>query len=181
MSDYSPRLTDSGISGNRLWYSDNPFYNIGYGLPNCTCYAWGRFWEIANGDSDKRPRLSLGNAEDWYNYNDGYDRGSTPALGSVVCFRDGPYSGNGHVAIVEEIDSEDGSIVTSNSAWDSTYFYTQRLYPPYYLPASGYVFQGFIYNPYAGDTPVPPQPTGGIKKILLASKLRYLRVRRGYM
>lgn len=170
MSDYSPRLNANGISGNRLWYSDNPFYNAGWGLPNCTCYAWGRFWEIGGGTSDHRPTLSLGNAEDWYNFNDGYDRGNSPALGAVICFRDGPYSGNGHVAVVEQIN-DDGSIITSNSAWDGAYFYTQRLEPPNYLPATGYIFQGFIYNPYAGDHPIPPGPGGNNFPIWMAKRL----------
>lgn len=37
---YVPRLTDTGIRNNFHWYSDNPFYQSGYGMPNCTCYAW---------------------------------------------------------------------------------------------------------------------------------------------
>lgn len=45
---YTPRLDDQGIMGNFHWYSDNPFYQSGYGMPNCTCYAWGRFWEIGD-------------------------------------------------------------------------------------------------------------------------------------
>ena len=41
---YEPRLTKSGMLNSIYWYSDtNPFYPTGYGLPNCTCYAWGRF------------------------------------------------------------------------------------------------------------------------------------------
>lgn len=33
---YVPRLTDQGVRGNPYWYSRNPFYLAGYGLPNCT-------------------------------------------------------------------------------------------------------------------------------------------------
>ena len=161
MSNFEPRLSSAGMSGNSLWYSNNPFYQAGYGLPNCTCYAWGRFWEIAGGGSDKRPRLSTANAEDWYNYGDGYERGTTPKLGAVICFADGPFSGDGHVAIVEEI-FDDGSITTSNSAYGGDYFYTQRLSPlNNYVPAAGYIFQGFIYNPYAGGQ-APPEPDNWI-------------------
>lgn len=159
---YIPRLTDSGMRGNPYWYSRNPFYQAGYGLPNCTCYAWGRFWEIGDPNQQyiNRPTLSTGNAEDWYGYTaDGYQRGSTPQLGAVACWADGPYSGDGHVAIVEEIHS-DGSITCSNSAYGGQYFYTTRLYPPDYLPAAGYRFQGFIYNPYSGGGP-SPGPAGG--------------------
>ena len=154
---FEPRLNSNGINGNPYWYSRNPFYLAGYGLPNCTCYAWGRFWEIADIDRDysNRPTLSTGNAEDWFGYTgDGYERGNEPRLGAIICFADGPFSGDGHVAVVEQIN-DDGSIVTSNSAYGGEYFYTQTLHPPYYLPASGYVFQGFIYNPYAGISPSP--------------------------
>ena len=149
---YVPRLTDAGMRGNPYWYSRNPFYQAGYGLPNCTCYAWGRFWEIgdANRQYVNRPELSTGNAEDWYNHSDSYERGSAPALGAVACWADGPFSGDGHVAIVEEIDPNTGVITCSNSAYGGAYFYLTTLSPPNYLPAAGYRFQGFIYNPYSG-------------------------------
>lgn len=153
---FVPRLTSDGMLGSPYYYSQNPFYLAGYGLPNCTCYAWGRFWEESDYDHDysNPPTLSTGNAEDWYGYTaDGYDRGQTPELGAVICFADGPFSGDGHVAIVEQING-DGSIVTSNSAYGGEYFYTQTLHPPFYLPAAGYVFQGFIYNPNAGGAPI---------------------------
>lgn len=153
---FEPRLTSAGMLNNPYWYSRNPFYLAGYGLPNCTCYAFGRFWEISDTDHDysNYPNLSTGNAEDWWSYNDGYDRGQEPRLGAVICFADGPYSGDGHVAIVEQIN-DDGSIVTSNSAYGGSYFYTETLRPPHYLPVAGYVFQGFIYNPHAGIAPSP--------------------------
>lgn len=166
MAEYYPRLTDAGMQGNPLWYADNPFYTSGYGLPNCTCYAWGRCWENGEGIPEHRPTLSLGNAEDWFNYNDGYQRGQTPALGSVLCLADGPYSGDGHVAVVEEIHP-DNSITVSESAYGAYYFQTERLYPPHYLPTAGYVFQGFIYYPYGGGQPIP----GGGKKIWYFKKI----------
>lgn len=171
---YIPRLEVKGIRGNPYWYSRNPFYTSGNGLPNCTCYAWGRFWENAdiNRDFSNRPTLSTGNAEDWYGHtSDGYERGKTPALGAVLCLADGPYSGLGHVCVVEQINS-DGSIICSNSAWGGAYFYLTTLRPPNYLPAAGYRFQGFIYNPYSGG--------GGWfkKKIWLFSK-RILMKNRG--
>lgn len=154
---FVPRLDDTGIVGSPYYYSLNPFYNAGYGMPNCTCYAWGRFWEESDPDRTytNPPALSTGNAEDWYGHtSDGYERGSTPQLGAVICFADGPFSGDGHVAIVEQINN-DGSIVTSNSAYGGAFFYTQTLQPPNYLPAAGYVFQGFIYNPKTGGGPSP--------------------------
>lgn len=63
---YSPRLTDDGMRDSPYWYSMNPFYIYGYGLPNCTCYAWGRFFENSDTnheyDPSRQPTLSLGNA-----------------------------------------------------------------------------------------------------------------------
>lgn len=153
---FVPRLTRAGMLNNPYWYSRNPFYLAGYGLPNCTCYAFGRWWEIAdvNNDYSNYPALSTGNAEDWYGYTqDGYERGSTPRLGAVACWADGPFSGDGHVAVVEEIDPDTGVITCSNSAYGGEYFYLTHLNPPDYLPAAGYVFQGFIYNPYSGGVP----------------------------
>lgn len=118
-------------------------------LPNCVGYAWGRFMEILG----STPKLSRGNAEDWYNYKDGYKRGKTPKLGSVICWAKGkPGNGSdgyGHVAIVEKINS-DGSIITSNSGYGSSRFYTQTIKKGYKL--NGYTFQGFIYNPAVKET-----------------------------
>lgn len=115
-------------------------------LPNCVGYAWGRWRELLG----KKPNLSTGNAENWYGYKkDGYKRGKTPKLGAVICWRKGKAGnkndGAGHVAIVEKINS-DGSIVTSNSAYGGSRFYTKTFKKPYSL-GSKYTFQGFIYIP----------------------------------
>lgn len=37
---FTPRLNDNGILNNPKWYSDNPFYQSGFGMPNCTCYSY---------------------------------------------------------------------------------------------------------------------------------------------
>ena len=150
---FIPRLTDAGINGSPYWYADNPFYGAGYGLPNCTCYAWGRFWEEAG--QEYRPNLSTGNAEDWFNYNDGYERGNAPALGAVACYADGIYSGDGHVCIIEEIDQANNRCLVSESAYGAYYFRASH-----YISMNGdygeggYRFQGFIYNPHSGGVPV---------------------------
>lgn len=149
---FVPRLNDSGMRNNPYWYGNNPFYQSGYGLPNCTCYAWGRRYEITG----KRPSLSLGNAEVWFDYTqDGYKRGRVPQLGSIICFKDGPYSGLGHVAVVEEITGD--TIITSNSAYNGAFFYLKTgSASNNYGYEAGYKFQGFIYLP---DTPIPPTPS----------------------
>ncbi len=153
---FTPRFNSDGISNSPYYTTDNPFYNAGYGMPNCTAYAWGRFWEEApNGG---RPNLSTGNAEDWFNnVADGYERGQTPKLGAVLCFSGG--SSTGHVAIVEQINP-DNSIITSNSGWQSTFFWTETCYPPNYNN-DGYTFQGFIYNPNVQGG-APPEPSSWI-------------------
>lgn len=151
MANFTPRTT-APTKDNAYFYADNPFYQSGYGLPNCTCYAWGRFYEI----SGERPALSLGNAENWWGYSDGYNRGSIPKLGAVICWRKGAAGngadGAGHVAIVEAIN-DDGSIVTSESGWGaSSVFWTKtRSNDGNWGASSAYTFQGFIYNPKTFD------------------------------
>ena len=114
-------------------------------LPNCVGYAWGRWYELLK----ERPKLSKGNAENWYNYKDGYKRGSTPKLGAVICWRKGKAGnandGAGHVAVVEKIN-DDGSIVVSESSFGGSRFKTRKLSKTFYLGKS-YTFQGFIYLP----------------------------------
>ena len=109
-----------------------------------------------------------------------YQVGQTPQLGAVICFED-TSGGDGHVAIVEQINNGGESIVTSNSAWGGTYFYTQTLYRSNNYCWGGdnddrYQTQGFIYNPFGGDTPTP---TGRSKSkfpwILYAKKIRERR------
>ena len=153
---------------NKYYNSNiNPFVPAGYGMfqngGNCTCYAYGRFLEIGKLTYCK---LSTNNAEEWYlKRTDGYERGQSPKLGAVICW-EGKGSRAGHVAVVEQINS-DGSITTSNSGWKSSLFYTQTLKPPYNL-GSNYIFQGFIYNPYASDI-----PEGTVAQIQLTLNQRY--------
>lgn len=146
---FTPRLDSSGIEGSYYWYAGNPFYQSGYGLPNCTCYAFGRFWEISDraGDYSNKPTLPLGDAGTWYSTVTGYEKGSTPQLGAVICWSDNS-GGAGHVAIVEQI-KENGDIVTSNSGYPSTFFWTETIYKSNGYNSSGYTFQGFIYNPFS--------------------------------
>lgn len=149
--EYIPRLTSDGMRGNPYWYSRNPFYQAGFGLPNCTCYAWGRFWENAdiNADFSNRPNLSTGNAQDWFGHtSDGYERGNVPALGAIACYSGGDFSGLGHVCVIEEI--HDDYCVTSNSAYNGSYFYLVNIALNGTYPYGHYHFQGFIYNPYSG-------------------------------
>ena len=141
MTKFQKRTT-APSKDNKYYYSDNIFYKSGYGMPNCTCYAFGRFYEL----TDKYPKLDTGNAERWYDKSeDGYERGKTPKLGAIICW-EGKGSKAGHVAVVEDIYS-DGSIVTSNSAYKGTNFYMKTLKAPNYYMGDLYKFEGFIYLP----------------------------------
>ena len=80
---YNKRITAPN-QNDYHYFSDNIFYNSGYGLPNCTCYAWGRWYELLN----EKPKLCINNASDWYNYQDGYVRSQKPKLrsNSMLCW-----------------------------------------------------------------------------------------------
>lgn len=155
MSKYIPRLTAPGTDDKNWIHINYGGYNsclyIGNKscLPNCVGYAWGRWRELLG----KTPNLSRSNAENWWGTKDGYERGQTPKLGAVICWRKGKAGvgsdGAGHVAIVEQVNA-DGSIITSNSAYNGTRFYLKTIKPPYELGGS-YAFQGFIYIPLDFD------------------------------
>lgn len=146
----------------------------------------GRFWEIGDPLSQhiNRPDLPLGDGGTWWGraIDSGvYQTGQTPQLGAVICF-DRP-GASGHVAIVEQIGEMNGRkyIRTSNSAWQSTFFYLQVLYEDENYSWGAYNFQGFIYNPFA-DQPEPPTPppaesieTKKFKWVLYTNKFRNRR------
>lgn len=150
-TSFTPRLDSEGIEGSFYYYSQNPFYLAGYGLPNCTCYAWGRFWEISDttGEGANKPTLPTGDAGTWFPNVTGYQTGNTPKLGAVICWS--KEGAAGHVAIVEKIE-DNGDIVTSNSAYNSTFFYTKTIYKSDGYSFGDYVFQGFIYNPFVSSS-----------------------------
>ncbi|MCH5304681.1 MAG: CHAP domain-containing protein [Ruminococcus sp.] len=137
--NFSPRMTPPEYT-NYYYYSGNIFYNSGFGMPNCTAYAWGRVYELLG----KEPKLSTSNAREWYSYNrenNFYDYGKTPKLGAIACF-DNPYGG--HVAVVEDIDA--GTITFSNSAFQGENFYLSYADINDKNPGqNGWEFQGYIY------------------------------------
>lgn len=179
---FVPRTTDPSTSNLYYIKRNSTFHGYnrciiinnsnGSVLPNCTGYAWGRFCECQNNVHDCK--LSRANAELWYgNTLDGYSRGQTPKLGAVICWHS--TRSGGHVAIVEQIN-EDGSILTSNSAYNGKRFYMKTLYPPTYKMGSSYTFQGFIYNPTTFIEPSPTPVGAGTKNkfpwVLYARKFR---------
>lgn len=168
-STFVPRLTSDGMQGNLHWYSNgNPFYARGYGLPNCTCYAYGRFWEIGDpGNTGANNPLELpqhGDGGTWWTYPTTLEKGFIPQLGAVICFEGIP----GHVAIVEQING-DGTIVTSNSAWGGQYFFLETL-----SSINNYNnCQGFIYNPYAGGVDPVYNKKRGYNFVLFNRRKRF--------
>ena len=146
MSKYTARLTAPAKTDRHYYSNDNAFFRSGFGMPNCTAYAHGRFAEITG----KFPKM-YGNAEDWWDEakKAGYETGPVPKLGAICVWRAGQThnsaDGAGHVAIVEQIKAN-GDIVTSNSAWKGLEFYTQEITKVSgYMYASNRPFLGFIY------------------------------------
>lgn len=178
---FTPRLNSNGMSNNLHWYSNgNPYYATGYGMPNCTAYAWGRAWEIldpGNTGANKPDPYKLPGYWDaglWWTKVDRstYETGQTPQLGAIACFSNNS-GGAGHVAVVEEINSN-GTITTSNSAYGGTYFYTQTLYQSNNYNWGNYTFQGFIYI-YSSPAPVGRRPKSKFPWVLYARKFRSKR------
>ena len=140
---FTPRLTAPSYD-NKYYYNGNYniFYSVGYGMPNCTAYAYGRAYEILGHEPD----LSWGSAYMWYDYNrnnGSYDYGMTPRVGAICCWS---YGSGGHVAVVEKIDSN-GLMTISNSAYGGSNFYLTYAYT-WDSNAGGnsyWNFQGYIY------------------------------------
>lgn len=136
---FSPRLSAPMI-GNHYYYSDNIFYQSGFGIPNCTAYAWGRAYEITG----EYPKLSTSDAGKWFAYNAEnkiYSYGTEPHIGAIACFDNNQ---GGHVAVVEKIQGD--TITFSNSAYGGKEFYlsTAKIYDD--NPGQrGWIFQGYIY------------------------------------
>lgn len=182
MSDFVPRLTDSGIRGNPYWYADNQYYKAGYGMPNCTAYALGRWYEL---QGSARPFAFPGywNGKDWYEMgiSAGYQSSRTvPQLGAAASW---DYGEAGHVAIVESIDYDAAGqpthIITSNSAYGGTYFWIQDLYASNGWQTSWATgFNGFIYHPDISPRPTPPGSLPLPLQFLLMSRKRKQSIRR---
>lgn len=190
-------------------------YEDGNSLPNCVGYAYGRAMELSNLWRTEMPKymtyrnyktlekgtLSINDAYTFWEYtvwraNHGlyhWAYGQLPRLGAIICwyYLRGVTSAEGHVGIVEKINyKKDGSIesiVTSNSAYKSTKFYTQILYPESingkYTWSPNYHLQGFIYPPYVayfakdagaqyteGDAPTVTQACGLTMKTVVLPK-----------
>lgn len=169
---YTPRLTDKGIVGSKYWYSDsNPFFAAGFGLPNCTCYAWGRWWELFEQNGfNELPKLPTSDGGQWYSDNTEYSESSLPSLGAVACFED-LNGGAGHVAIVEEISDND-MIRLSNSAYGGDLFLMSEMNVKEGIMWGHFKLQGFIVNPHACKPSKRPTTKRKKRKIMYYLKRR---------
>lgn len=149
---FSARTTAPGAD-NSYFFANNPYAQGGYGMPNCTAYAFGRAYEILG----TTPNLCMGNANSWWTYNQStgyYPSGSTPKLGAVICWGG---SSDGHVAIVEAINGD--TVTLSESTYSGIYFqnYTYTIGAEDATSVGG--FQGYLYlGDYidaASDTTAP--------------------------
>ncbi|MDE6124375.1 MAG: CHAP domain-containing protein [Eubacterium sp.] len=132
-SSFQPRLSAPGRSNSYYNRSLNAFAKTGYGMPNCTAYAYGRIYEITG----SAPLISGGNAGSWWSINKRngyYEYGQEPKLGAIACW-------SNHVAVVEAIDGN--TVTASQSHWGGTYFDTCTFTSG--TSHFGQKFYGYIY------------------------------------
>lgn len=135
--EFEPRLTAPSRSNAYYNRELNVFSKTGYGMPNCTAYAYGRVYEITG----EAPLITRGNAGSWYSNNKRngyYEYGKEPKLGAIACW-------SNHVAVVEEIN--DDMVTVSQSHWRSTYFDTCT-----FVNGSSHFGQKFYGYIYASDS-----------------------------
>lgn len=95
---FKPRFIPPEKTNDCYYSNKNIFHRAGYGLPNCTAYAYGRILENAPSKSFK---ALTGNGGKWYDQavKAGYKVGTEPKLGAIICWTS---KGAGHVAVVEK-------------------------------------------------------------------------------
>ena len=143
---YYIRKANGGYSDAIQGYPTDKDCNV---LSNCVGYAYGRFNEIGGYGYCKY--LIPCNAENFMQNKGNLKSGTTAKIGACMVWQKGATlsgsDGAGHVAIVEKIIS-DTEIVTSESAWGGSAFYTKtRKKGSDGNWGYGGKFLGFIYNP----------------------------------
>ena len=139
---FTPRFSAPSKKSKYYYSDDNVFHKYGYGMPNCTCYAWGRAYEILG----EKPNLCIYDASEWFSYNKKnkyYSYGTTPKLGAIACYTY-KTGGSGHVAVVEKITED--TVYYSNSAWSGQEFYISTSdFKDFTGGNKNWNFEGFIY------------------------------------
>lgn len=113
---FTPRLSTPSRSNKYYFSRENTYQATGYGMPNCTAYAWGRAYEILG----HKPNLPNCDAGKWWAVNKqtkAYSYGSKPRLGAIAVWGNKGNHNKGHVAVVEKIDGD--MITISESGWNS--------------------------------------------------------------
>lgn len=165
INSFSPRFSAPLTSGVQeegaeevSWFwinSDAGGYNpyaktseTGSVLPSNAGYAYGRFMEIIGEPPKLVTTLSW-----WENVADGYARGSEPKLGSIICFSKTNGTGE-YVAVVEHVDFENNTIITSESSSTELFFTKVRSNSDNNWAGTedGLTFKGFIYSYQRNDT-----------------------------
>lgn len=125
----------------------------GYTLPNCVAFVHGMWLKTitdAVGLDMARSieaRMCRNNAEVYWNYDDGFERGQTPKLNAIMVW-EGKGSLAGHVMTVTTI-KDNGDVIATGSDYGGSKFYTKTYYKSKgYNFSSSYTFKGFIYCPY---------------------------------
>lgn len=164
---YYIRIPQGGYNGAVYGQPTQPYANV---LDNCVGYANGRFNEI--GGYGKCKYQLVCDAEDFIEAAKrmGLKISSTPIEGGIMVWQKGATlsssDGAGHVAVVERV-YDDGTIMTSESGWNSWAFKTVRRdnNNGRWGQNSAYRFRGCIINPAVKDpkvVPVPPLNVDGI-------------------
>lgn len=159
--DYKPRLSAPEKANKYYIRKVNGGYNpciqgkpVTEGtnvLANCVGYAVGRFNEIVG--NHQCNYLGSTNAENFINAfaaSQKLEVTAQPTLGGCMVWAKGKTGdakdGAGHVAIVECINA-DGSIITSDSGYNSISFYTKKRCGANWSQGSNYTYLGCIRNP----------------------------------
>lgn len=157
--DSNPYYIRRESGGYNPGIKGNPKHEKLDALSNCVSYAIGRFNEI--GQYGECRYLRPVNAERFIQYAGGLEISQKPALGACAVWKGGSSfdgsDGAGHVAIVEQINS-DGSIITSESGWGDprAFWITHRKKgnsTNWGQKVSQYQFLGFILNPAVTELP----------------------------
>ena len=145
---------------SKYYTTSNPFYPK-YGLPNCTCFAWGRAYEVLG----KRPNLSTGNACSFWQYNINnkyYPYGNEPQPLSIACWYgtgEGQNGNNGHVAFVESVSGNNVTISQSGWGWRNSrpgVLWENKTLNKSNMNSIQTNFQGYIYlEDLSGDHTAP--------------------------
>lgn len=160
---YYIRKADGGYSP---CIAGKPKDSVLTALANCVGWAVGRFNEIGGYGCCKY--LGSTNAENFVNLakKQGLTVQQKPTLGGVLVWAKGKVGvssdGAGHVAIVEQINA-DGSVITSESGYNSTIWYSKTRSGANWGQSSAYTYLGCIVNPAVKEE-VEVIPTATIKK-----------------